>query len=290
MTTHEDPQVARRRVRIALRKGREAGGLTQLQAARDLDWSLSKLVRIEAGTVGLSTTDLLALLHLYEVPESEADSLVEMARAARRPPWYRRYEQVLSPAFRQYLSYEGAASVLMAFHPLTIPGPLQTEEYARAILEASGASHVDERLKLRIERQARRERQGSPSLDYVIDEAALHRQVGGQVVMRAQLTQLKRAIEQPAISLRVIPFAAGAHASMTASFTILEFDDRHEDALYCEGETSSSIDRDDQVAVAAYRERFGRLSSMSMPPAQVSGLIGALIEKLQHTAQAHEPR
>lgn len=297
MTAHEDPWLAGKQLREYLRSARENCGLTQQHAAEALDWSMSKLARIEAGTVGLSTTDLLALLHLYKI-QNESDRLIALVRAARRPPWYSSYREILSPGFEQFLSYEGAASVIMAFHPLTIPGPLQTEDYARAVIEASGASQVnrgldpqlDLRLKLRLERQKRLEREDGPSLCYVIDEAALHRQVGGRFVMREQLLRLKKAMEQPGISVQVVPFTAGPHASMTGSFTILESGDWDADVLYREGEVTSATDRDDRAAVADYRERFVLLSGMSLPPDEASRLVDAQIAYLRDTAQAHELR
>jgi transcriptional regulator with XRE-family HTH domain len=275
----------------ALRRAREARGLTQREAAGDLDWSLSKMVRIEAGTVGVSTTDLRALLQLYEVAdEAEAGRLVDLGRAARRRPWYSVYQHVLSPGFEQYLSYETAASVLMAFHPLTVPGLLQTEDYARAILEASAAPDIEDRLELRLKRQERLEREDSPALRYIVDEAAFHRRVGGRLVMREQLARLKKVMEHPKVTVQVVPFEAGAHASMTGSFTVVEFDDGGEGALYRETEPAGVTDRDDQSAVAGYRERFHRLSDMALPAGKVRGLIDTLIEDLQDTARAQEPR
>jgi transcriptional regulator with XRE-family HTH domain len=291
MTTHVDPWLAGKRLRGTLRKEREARELTQRQAADALDWSTSKIVRIEAGTVGVSTTDVQALLRLYRVNgEAEAGRLVDLARAARRRPWYSQYQQVLNPGFEQYLGYEGGASAIMAFHPLTIPGLLQTEDYARAILEADHVPDIDTRLELRLARQARMERDNRPLLRYIIDEAALHRRVGGQLVMRDQLTQLKKTTSHPTVSLQVIPFAAGAHPSMTGSFTILEFGEDDDDVLYRESTQTSVTDRDDRTAVNSYRERFDQLSNISLPAGEATELIDTLINNLQDTAQAHEPR
>jgi transcriptional regulator with XRE-family HTH domain len=93
MPRHDDPNLYRRRLRDALRKAREAQQLTQKQAADDLDWSMSKLVRIEAGTVNVSTTDLKALLQLYAITdEAQVGNLLGIARNTRRPPWYSKYQ------------------------------------------------------------------------------------------------------------------------------------------------------------------------------------------------------
>ncbi|MGC1285066.1 MAG: helix-turn-helix transcriptional regulator, partial [Streptosporangiaceae bacterium] len=184
MPTYQDPSFYRRRVREALRKAREAAGITQRDAAAALDWSMSKLVRIEAGSVGISTTDLRALLGLYAIDdENLINQLVDMARASKERPWFSRYQNILSQAFAQYLGYESSAAVIRGFQPLTMPGLLQTDDYARAILEASRASEIEERVDLRMSRQELLEREEIPAVFYILDEAALHRLVGGPTVM-----------------------------------------------------------------------------------------------------------
>ncbi len=193
MPAGEDPVVARRYLSGSLRTAREACALTQEQVADRLDWSHSKVVRIENGTVGLSVTDLQALLRLFNVTDAEKVArLVDAARIAKRRPW-RKYANALDAGFDVYLSYEGVASVIMTFQTLTIPGLLQTAEYAGAIFEANKSPHVAERLELRKKRQSLLEGADAPTLICVIDEAALHRQVGGPLVMRDQLVSLRAA-------------------------------------------------------------------------------------------------
>jgi transcriptional regulator with XRE-family HTH domain len=296
MTTPENSWLARRQLRAPLRKARETQELTQLQASGALDWSLSKIVRIEAGSVGVSTTDLLALLRLYKVTdETETGKLVELARASRHRPWYHPYQDVISSGFEHYLNYEAAAATILAFHPLTIPGLLQTEDYARAILEANCPSglelRLDRRLDLRRQRQERLERQGWPRLRYILDEAALHRVVGGPRVMVEQLTRLRDAMDQPEVSVGIVPFTAGAHSSMTGPFTVVEFEDPEEDdALYLEVAPQSYTNREDKDVVTDYRARFDLLSSAALPAEQATELIETLTEDLRGAARAREPR
>jgi transcriptional regulator with XRE-family HTH domain len=282
MARNEDPAYYRRRVRDALRKARERAGLTQRQASDALDWSMSKLVRIEAGTVGVSTTDLKALLALYRTSnQAEIDTLAEMARVTRRRPWFSKYQRILNPAFAQYLGYESSASVIRGFQPLTIPGLMQTDDYARAILDASRASYIDERAELRGARQELLDREDCPQIFYVLDEAALHRRVGGAAVMRGQLRQLKTLTGHPRISVQVIPFTAGAHSSMSGSFTILEFADWDEDVLYQETPRGSVTNREDQDLVVEYRERFDLLRIASLGEPETGELIDELIRDLE---------
>jgi transcriptional regulator with XRE-family HTH domain len=281
MANNEDPAFYRRRVRDALRQAREKATLTQRQAADALDWSMSKLVRIEAGTVGVSTTDLRALLHLYGVEDpAEVDALAEMARATRRRPWFSKYQKILNPAFAQYLGYESSASIIRGFQPLTIPGLLQTDDYARAILQANRATDIDDRAELRVARQELLDRENCPWIIYVIDEAALHRRVGGPGVMRGQLRHLRELKDHPRVSIQVVPFAAGAHSSMNGGFAILEFADWDEDVLYQETPRGSVTSREDQELVADYRERFDLLLAASLDESSTDELIERLIHDL----------
>lgn len=288
MPTHPAPGFYRRRVREALRKARESTGLTQREAASSLDWSPSKLVRIEAGSVGVSITDLRAMLTLYGVEdEDQVNELVEMTRASKERPWYSKYEKVLSPAFAQYLGYESSASVIRGFQPLTIPGLLQTDDYARAVIEASRADEIDERVELRTIRQELLERTDTPEIYYVLDEAALHRNVGGVAVMRNQLRHLRDLAKQPRLSVRIIPFSAGAHTSMKGSFTILEFADWDEDVLYLETAGGSVTSREDQKVIAGYRENFELLTDIALDDQDSVALIESQINELLTPRTTH---
>lgn len=281
MPAHQDPSFYRRRVREALRRAREGAGLTQRDAARELDWSMSKLVRIEAGSVGVSITDLRAMLTLYSVEnDDQVNELVEMARASKERPWFSKYEKVLSPAFAQYLGYESSASVIRGFQPLTIPGLLQTDDYARAIIEASRVDQVDERVELRTTRQELLERPDRPEIYYVLDEASLHRNVGGAAVMRSQLRHLRALAVEPHLSVRIVPFSVGAHASMKGSFTILEFADWDEDVLYLETAGGSVTSREDQKLIADYRENFELLTEVALEDQDSVALIEDIINRL----------
>jgi transcriptional regulator with XRE-family HTH domain len=135
MASGLDPMVQRRRLRVELRKAREAAGLSQKEVAPEMDWSLSKLIRIETGAVSISINDLRMLLQLYRVSDLErTNGLIAMARAAREPAWWFPYREGLSPEFTNMLSYESAASIIRNFQPMLVPGLLQTGEYARATL------------------------------------------------------------------------------------------------------------------------------------------------------------
>ena len=289
MPSQEDPVLARRHLAAFLRGLRETSSLTQRRVADSLDWSMSKVVRIENGTVGVSTTDLRALLGLYGLIDDEkARALIDMARVARRRPWYAKYEHARDAGFTTFLGYEDAASEIGEFQTLTIPGVLQTEDYATAIIDANLSSHPEERRELRLKRQKKLLRQNGPSLRYVIDEAALRRWVGGSAVMLDQLISLKEAAERPRLSVQVIPFTGGAHASMTESFIVLHSDEWDEDVLFRETALQTVTDRDDQGVVADYLVRFDLLRDVALDEEQTRVLIDTVIKELQDADQTEQ--
>lgn len=137
MTEQLDPSNCRLRLRRALREARFAKGFSQRDVADAQDWSVSKLLRIEGGSVGVSTTDLRALLDMYEIRDpSKVDELTRWAQIARRSP-LSAYRDVLSAEFLAYLNYEGSAAVIREWEPIVVPGLLPTEAYARAVIRRS---------------------------------------------------------------------------------------------------------------------------------------------------------
>jgi transcriptional regulator with XRE-family HTH domain len=285
MTAGEDPAGARRYLSSGLRAFREKAGLTQEEVAASLYWSLSKVVRLESGAVSLQVTDLLALLGLYKVSDVvTVAKLTDAAQVSRKRPRHRKYPNALEPGFDSYLSYECSASKIMTFQTLTIPGLLQTEAYTRAILTANRAPHVTERIKLRQERQSLLQRANPPEFFCVIDEAALHRQVGGPTVMHDQLVHLQAAAESDMIAIEVIPYSAGAYQSMIESFTLLRSPRWDEDVLFREGTRQTVTEHEDHDLIAKYRALFDRLREVSLKQEVASSLIGAVIRELADAA------
>lgn len=234
--TGPDPAIHRRRLRAELRRAREAAGRTQRDTATAMDWSLSKLIRIETGDVRISTNDLKALLGYYEVPQERIDAFVEVARAAREPAHWSRYRDVASPEFLAFLGYESAATIIRNFEPLVVPGLLQTEEYAReAIAAVREPQHVDALVDLRMERQELLVRENPPGLHFIIDEAVIRRTVGNRDIMRRQLAHLKETAALPHVHLRIVPFAAGLYPQMFTQYVVFEFErPEDESILYIE--------------------------------------------------------
>jgi transcriptional regulator with XRE-family HTH domain len=243
MASAQSPTVRRRRLALELRRLREAAKLTCEDVAERLECSASKISRIETGRVSVSPRDVRDMLQIYGVPEDQRDSLVQLARESRQKGWWHAYGDSVLPHFGTYLGLESAASEIRIYEVNLIPGLLQTEEYARAVISAGMVdkprADIERSVALRMERQ-QVARTIMPKVWAVLDEAALRRQVGGPEVMRIQLEQLRELGSLRNVSLQVIPFGGGAHPAMGRPFVILSFgEDLDPDVVYLEDLTSA---------------------------------------------------
>jgi transcriptional regulator with XRE-family HTH domain len=162
------PAVQRRRLRAELRRARLDAGLTQEQVAAAMDWSLSKLIRIENGSTGISTNDLRVILRHYKITDdARTAELVGLARASRERSWWSTYRGIASPRLVQLIEYEQAAYISRNYQSFVIPGMLQTAEYARASINQLFpdmlADQVDPRVEIRMKRQELLERRNAPA-------------------------------------------------------------------------------------------------------------------------------
>lgn len=272
MAGNPSPAVQRRRLRAELRRARLEADLTQDQVASAMDWSLSKLIRIENGSVGISTNDLRAILQYYKITDSDrVAELVAMGRAARERSWWSDYRDVASKPVLQVIEYEAAAIISRNFQPQVVPGLLQTEEYARAVLGSLNSQSLQERVDslvgIRMRRQELLDRADPPLLFFIMDEAVVRRLVGGEAVMRRQLRRLSEVSAKPSVTVEIVPFSAGIHPGMLGPFVIYEFPDAaDDDTVYLENQQGEFINRDDPEEILAYRERFEQLRELSLGP------------------------
>lgn len=269
------------RLRSELRQRREDAGLTQEQAATEMEWSLSKLVRIEAGTVSISVNDLRALLGLYGVHDrSEVEEMLKLARSARQRVWWTQYRDVLAPQYLEFIGFETDASTIRCFHPTIVPGLFQTEAYARAVIIGAAptevpADIVDARVTVRMTRiKELFGRPDPPAISVIVDEAALHRPVGSPQVMRAQLHHLAELATHPQVDLGVLPFSAGIHPGVYGSFLLFDFPDAPDDiVLYLEQAQTQMLLRDRPAEIAEYERVFTRLRGMTLSSEESMGLL-----------------
>ena len=273
------PLMHRRRLRNELRTARQDKGLTQDQVATAMEWSLSKMNRIEKAKTGISANDLKALLPLYGITDQErTGELLALARAARQTPWWRGYSDVAPSTLLELIDYENAASAISQVEPMFVPGILQTEEYTLTVLRAaygeeSPAERVPALVDLRTRRRDLLTSESAPRFAFVLDEAVVRRLVGSPAIMSRQLRHLVSLADLPNVSIRVVAFAAGLHPGMRGQFKVIEFDDEpDEDVVFLEGPRGDFIS-DDPAETRSYLEMFGRVRQLALEPADSVGLL-----------------
>jgi transcriptional regulator with XRE-family HTH domain len=277
MTTRT-PTGRRRRLGAELRRLREEAGLTIDQVAEVLECSQSKVSRIETGRVGATPRDVRDMLALYRVPDAQREAMVQIAREARQPGWWQTFVDV-PDGVPAYVGLEAAATSIDVYMSLIVPALFQTADYARAVIGAVRpdlpGAELDRRVELRLRRQALLGQDHPPALRVLLDDTVLRRPVGGEAIMAAQRRRLLEDAARPAVTLRVLPTADGAHAGMDGPFTIFGFPapaerdvvalDSAADALYLEGPED----------VARYRRVFELLLPAALTPAASAGRIAA---------------
>ncbi|MFL6054428.1 MAG: helix-turn-helix domain-containing protein [Actinoallomurus sp.] len=263
-----------------LRRLREKATVTSVEAARAIGGSESKISRMELGRSGFKEADVAILLSLYGITdEEERDQLLTLARRANQPGWWHSYGDVLPSWFHSYVGLEQAAARIRTYEPQFVPGLLQTEDYAAAVISLGDfpPEEVERRVSLRATRQ-RRFRDGAVRLWAVIDEMALRRPVGGPEVLRGQLEYLLAVAKQPGLTLQVTPFAASARHAAPGGFTVLRFaDPQLPDVVYVE-QLGNALYLDKREDVDRYTLAMDRLSVVSASPDESIDLIGTILE------------
>lgn len=284
MAATPSPTVRRKRLGIELRRLREQAGLTCEDVGQRLDCSGTRISRIETGRINVKPGDVRELLDIYGITGTEADSLVQLAREARRKGWWHTYGQVLPSWFEAYIGLEAEAVRQRDFQSMVIPGLFQTEDYARAVLRAapnaSSAEAVDRQVALRMERQAILNQASPPDLWVVLSESVLRVQVGGADVMRSQLRRLVDLAERANITLQVLPFTTAALVHPVSPFTILEFPESADPTVvYLEHLTGSLfLEREDEVR--RYTVVFDHIRAEALGTSQSVGLIARVADGL----------
>lgn len=280
------PTVGRRKLRTAIRRAREAAGLTQDQVAAAMDWSLSKLIRIESGYVSISTNDIKALLNHYEVRDpSQVAELVQLAKVSRQRAWWSQYRDSVPPAYYSYIGLEAEAASLYFYQSVGMPGLLQTEAYAQAMLRTviprlTDSTEAQASVALRMRRQREvLERTDPPQIDVVLDEATLHRQTGGPPVIREQLRHLVDLARAGRTTIRVLPFTSTIYTPL-GQFVVLRFGGAGEhDVVYLESTGVEDV-LDHPEAVDAHLKTFEGLRQAALDPAASLARIEQLAESL----------
>jgi transcriptional regulator with XRE-family HTH domain len=280
------PTVLRILLGTQLRRLREARGITAQQAARSIRASESKISRIELGRNSFREVDIADLLTLYGIKDiAEREQLLSLASQANQPGWWHRYQDILPTWFQAYIGLEESAESIRSYDAQFVPGLLQTEEYAGAVIELGEFSleETDRLVYLRKERQ-RRFTTGSLRLWAIIDEMALRRPVGNPGLMRAQLEYLLEVSERPGLTLQVTPYPTGGSYLVPGSFSILRFATADlPDVVYVE-QLTSAMYLDKRSDVDRYTAALEKVSGTSATPERTKEFIRELLDDMEGSA------
>ena len=276
MAIERSPSLRLRRLAAELRRAREQANLTGSQAAKKLKWSAGKLSKIEkTETKRITSGDLDKMLDLYKVNDPRTrEAMHALAKDAKLRGWWSKYKDVFGD--RALPDFEAEASVIRTFTTQTVPGLLQTPEYAEAIFRGGryvSPEEIRRRLEFRMERREVLTRFRPVQLRAVIDEAALRRQIGDIKTMREQLDHLLYMAQLPNIDIQVLPFSAGAHAALAAPFTILEFTDPLDTPIVYVGTVTDALFIEEADDVTQYSVTFGDVQGSSLSTARSAAFI-----------------
>jgi transcriptional regulator with XRE-family HTH domain len=255
-----------RRLGRELKRLRDAIGKTQAEVA---DWAgtySTTISKIENGERNPPLSVLKLMLQLYQVDPAHADFLTQLAQQAREPGWWVDYSDDLPKWFREYVGVESGAREVWTYEQGYFPGLLQTRNYTEAITASTNIANTgsaDGFASVRATRQQRLIGEEPLTLRAVIDEAVLRRTVGGSDVMREQIARVREAMSQPNISVRVVPFSAGAHPSLTGSFIVLRFAEKAMNMVYVEL-LGSAVYLDKESDIDVHESAFQKLSDLAL--------------------------
>ncbi len=297
MAEGDSPTIARRRVRIAVREAREAVPFTQAQVAEGMEWSLSKVIRIENGDVSISINDLRGLLNLLGVRDKAlissllADARIARTRQRAGSAWWQepRFRDNTSDDFRRYLEYEAEATELRSFNVYYVHGPLQTPEYASELtgtwVEEGEFSQqkVDALVEIRRKRREAMLQRSDP-LKYLVlaDESVFRRAIGGREVFLHQLHQILDLVEIGLVRVRLLPFNLALTIANNGSFELLTIDSGRPDSavMYREnGFLDETVENRGEIA--RHRKRFDQLWQAADSESDTIAFIKKRIEFLE---------
>lgn len=273
------PPVPARRLGRELKRLREVTGKTQAQVAKYVGTASTTISKIETGERNAPLPHLKLMLQLYEVEPAHSETLMQIAQHASERGWWADYGDDVPKWFTEYVGLESEATQLWTYEQGYFPGLLQTNAYTEAITVAANTAETSESARgfarVRAARQQRLTGAAPMTLRAVIDEAVLHRRVGGSDVMREQVARLREAMLQPNITVQVIPFSAGAHPGQTGPFTMLRFSQRSLDMVYVELRgTAVYLDRPTNIDL--HEAIFEQLSDLALSDDDTASLLNEM--------------
>jgi transcriptional regulator with XRE-family HTH domain len=265
MARHPTPTLRRRELGARLKQLRLEKGMTADDVAVQLMVSATKISRLETGARGVSPRDVRDLCGIYGVSDDVRQQLMTLAKQSREPSWWQQHDTQYST----WLELEAAAASIASYKADVLPGLLQTDDYARAVVEATLPDPSEEKVTQLAEsrRERRRLLDGEAPLELwtVLDEAVVHRVIGGTAVMHEQIEELIRRAAQANVTIQMIPFDAGAHPALNSTFEILHFEQAAPDVVYVEGLLGQHY-LESPRDLTRYRRVFDHLRAIALAP------------------------
>lgn len=275
------PSVRLRRLAAQLRELRADSGMTQEDVSERTGIDRSTLYRLEGAQQRPQRSTLIQLLDLYRVEEQGRGEMLTLLREAGQRGWLQQYRSELPEAYSDYIGFEDEARSISNYESLFIPGLLQTEDYARALLHGTlphaSDEEIENRVAARMERQTLLDREDPPRLWAITDEATIRRQVGGRQVMRSQLARLRDSAARPNVTLQVIPFDAGSHPGMDGAFIVLEFSDPADQSIVYTESKAGGLFLEEEVDLSRYKLMFEHLRAAALRPEATVSLLAEIV-------------
>ncbi|MGH3822505.1 MAG: helix-turn-helix domain-containing protein [Pseudonocardiaceae bacterium] len=275
------PTTRLRRLAAEMRRLRERSGMTREDVGERTSINETTIYRLETARVQRpQQRTLMALLDLYGVVDPHRADLLELARNGAQQGWLQPYHSELPELYTTYIGFEAEARSVSTYESLLVPGLLQTEDYARAVVTAglpmASEHEVQQRVQARIERQFLFSKPEPVKLWAIMDEAALHRQVGGAEVMRTQLSHLIKSASGPHVTLQVIPYSAGAHAGMPGSFVLLDFPNPADPEVVHIDSLAGDLFLEKEADLRRYHLLFEHLRAVAASPELTTKMLASL--------------
>lgn len=271
------PTVRLRRLAAELRRLRTSAELTREEVTARTGINEATLYRVEKARARPQKRTLLALLDLYGASETQRTDLLAIQSGSNDQGWLRPYHNELPEEYTAYIGFEAEARTVRNYESLFIPGLAQTEPYARAVvkgvLPTASQKEVEQRVQARMERQALLYKDLPLRLWSILDEAAIRRMVGGREVMQGQARHLLQLMEEPHVTIQVIPFDKGAHAAMTGSFVHMDFPDPADPELVYVDTPAGDLFLESEPEIRRYKSMFEHLQAVAVGPDDSADLL-----------------
>ncbi|MEU9183123.1 helix-turn-helix transcriptional regulator [Streptomyces sp. NPDC048484] len=275
------PTARRRRLSIELKKLREKSALTCAQVGAALDWSGSKVNRMETGSGRVQPSDVDGLCRFYDTSDEMREFLKSLAREAKTRGWWQVHGTGVPEWFNIYIGLEQDASTFRQYQCELLPGLLQTAEYARELHTCGShmtANDIDRAVRVRMERQAMLVRPDAPDAWFVVNEAALRHVIGDRSLMRDQLERVLESTRTPGVTLQILPFDCGSYPA-TGAFTVLGFPDQEDpDIVYRDGITDA-VYLEGEHHVREYTRAFDGLRAAALSPQRSTKLVESILKE-----------